>query len=202
MIQNMLMLQTILPKCPDSTHFSQYKHPSPTHWHCRHAASHHNDTAAMPRCMTIRYFLQKAVPEHKATYSDDHARDFIDIYLKEMKKREKTDEISSFSGESSLLVLSVTHICIHTLTLTTGMNKATCSAYSLQRLHSINPLPDEQLVVAATDLLFPAVTTVSTTLNYVLAFLLKYPKVQTKMRQEMDKVVGRDRLPTLDDRAR
>jgi len=64
----------------------------------------------MPHCMTIRYFLQKALAEHKATYSDDHERDFIDVYLKEMKQREKTEEISSFSGESSFLVLSVSHI--------------------------------------------------------------------------------------------
>jgi len=60
--------------------------------------------------MTIRYFLQKALDEHKATYSDDHERDFIDVYLKEMKKREKTEELSFFSGESSFLVLSVSHI--------------------------------------------------------------------------------------------
>jgi len=103
-------------------------------------------------------YMEKAVTEHKETYSDDHTRDFIDIYLKEMKKREKTEEMSSFS--------------------------------------------DEQLIVAATDLLFPAVTTVSTTLNFSMVFLLKYPEVQTKMQQELDNVVGRDRLPTLDDRER
>lgn len=60
--------------------------------------------------MTIRYFLQDAVAEHIATYSDDHMRDFIDVYLKEMKKDGKTEENSSFSGESSFLVLSVSHI--------------------------------------------------------------------------------------------
>ena len=64
----------------------------------------------MPHYITVRYFLQKALTEHKATYSDDHTRDFIDIYLKEMKKREKTGEMSFFSGESSFLVLSVSHI--------------------------------------------------------------------------------------------
>ena len=70
----------------------------------------------MPHCMTIGYFLQKAVTEHKATYSDDHTRDFIDIYLKEMKKREKTEEISFFSGKSSFLVLSVTYTHLYTNT--------------------------------------------------------------------------------------
>jgi hypothetical protein len=64
----------------------------------------------MPHCMTIWYVLQKAVTEQQATYSDDHTRGFIDVYIKEMKKGEKTEEISSFSGESSFLVLSVSHI--------------------------------------------------------------------------------------------
>jgi cytochrome P450 len=50
--------------------------------------------------------------------------------------------------------------------------------------------------------LFPASTTVSSTLNFALAFLLNYPEVQSKMQQELDEVVGRERLPTLDDRAR
>jgi hypothetical protein len=60
--------------------------------------------------MTARYVFQKAVTEHKATYSDDHAWDLINVYLKELKKREETEEISSFSGESSFLVLSVSHM--------------------------------------------------------------------------------------------
>ena len=84
----------------------------------------------------------------------------------------------------------------------TGINKRTCSAYLLQRLSSVNALPDEQLAVTGTDLLFPSTTTVSSTLHFALVFLLNYPNVQTKMQQELDNVVGRDRLPTLDDRAR
>jgi len=56
--------------------------------------------------------------------------------------------------------------------------------------------------VTGIDLLFPATTTVSSTLNFALVFLLNYPEVQSKMEQEVDKEVGRDRLPNLDDRAR
>lgn len=70
----------------------------------------------MHHCMTIRYFLQDAVAEHIATYSDDYMRDFIDVYLKEMKEHGKTEENSSFSGESSFLVLSVTYMHPHTNT--------------------------------------------------------------------------------------
>lgn len=53
-----------------------------------------------------------------------------------------------------------------------------------------------------TDLLFPASTTVSSTLNFAVLYLLNNPKVQAKMQEELDEVVGRDCLPTLDDRAR
>jgi len=82
------------------------------------------------------------------------------------------------------------------------MNKDTCSAYLIHRLRSINSLPDEQLAVTCTDFLFPAASTVSSTLNFAMVFLLNYPEVQSKMQQEMDKIVGRDRLPTLDERTR
>jgi cytochrome P450 len=52
------------------------------------------------------------------------------------------------------------------------------------------------------DFLLPASISVSTTLTFAMVFLLNYPEVQRKMQQELDDVVGRDRLPTLDDRAR
>jgi hypothetical protein len=35
-----------------------------------------------------------------------------------------------------------------------------------------------------------------------MAFLINYPEMQIKMQQELDTVVGRDRLPNLDDRTR
>jgi cytochrome P450 len=52
------------------------------------------------------------------------------------------------------------------------------------------------------DYLLPGSTTVTATLSFAVAFLLNYPEVQTKMQEELDTIVGRDRLPTLDDRAR
>ena len=72
----------------------------------------------------------------------------------------------------------------------------------LHAVRSINSPPEKQLAVIGTDLLFPAATTVSSTLNFAMVYLLNNPKVQAKMQEELDAVVGRDRLPTLDDRAR
>ncbi|KIM73756.1 hypothetical protein PILCRDRAFT_828807, partial [Piloderma croceum F 1598] len=42
-------------------------------------------------------------------------------------------------------------------------------------------------------------TTVSAILSFILALVL-YPEVQTRGQEELDRVVGRDRLPTFDDR--
>jgi hypothetical protein len=66
----------------------------------------------------------------------------------------------------------------------------------------MDSLSEEQLRVACMDYMLPATTTVTATLNFAVAFLLNYPEVQAKLQQELDTKVGRDRLPTLDDRAR
>lgn len=42
-------------------------------------------------------------------------------------------------------------------------------------------------------------TTVSTLLNFILAMVL-YPEVARKAREEIDRVVGTDRLPAMSDR--
>ncbi|XP_069682422.1 probable cytochrome P450 304a1 [Periplaneta americana] len=61
---------------------------------------------------------------------------------------------------------------------------------------------EEQLRVVGLDYLFPASTTVTATLNFTIVHLLHHPEVQEKMQNEIDMVVGRNRLPTLDDRSR
>jgi hypothetical protein len=63
-------------------------------------------------------------------------------------------------------------------------------------------LSEEQLHVVCMDFLLPATTAATAVLNFSMAFLLNYPTVQTKMQEELDTKVGRDHLPTLDDRAR
>lgn len=50
------------------------------------------------------------------------------------------------------------------------------------------------------DLLFPSAMAVTSTLGFLVQYLLYHPDVQKKMQQELDEVVGQNRLPTLDDR--
>lgn len=59
---------------------------------------------------------------------------------------------------------------------------------------------EDQLVYLLMDYMFPAPVAVGNTLNYLWCYLLMQPEIQTKVQNELDQVVGRGRLPNLDDR--
>ena len=60
-------------------------------------------------------------------------------------------------------------------------------------------LSDEQIVSALGDLFGAAFDTSSITLYWSLAYLMKYPDIQRQLHDELDRVIGRERLPTLED---
>lgn len=60
----------------------------------------------------------------------------------------------------------------------------------------------DQLVMILTDFLFPSLSTIGTQVTFLFKHLLYRKDVQQKIKDEIDKVVGSGRLPTLDDRAR
>lgn len=111
------------------------------------------------------------------THDPRQDRNFIDLYVKEMKKTETAEEkgyIRKFQG------------------LTDGGH------------HFIDFLKifflDEQLILTCLDFFFPALTAVGTQVTFLLQFCLKYPEVKEKIQREIDDVVGHGRLATLDDR--
>ncbi|KAM6154362.1 LOW QUALITY PROTEIN: cytochrome P450 2F5-like [Erethizon dorsatum] len=59
----------------------------------------------------------------------------------------------------------------------------------------------DTLLMTTHNLLFGGTETVGTTLRHAFLILMKYPKVQARVQEEIDRVVGRSRLPSLDDRA-
>ncbi|XP_048048082.1 cytochrome P450 1B1-like [Megalobrama amblycephala] len=52
-----------------------------------------------------------------------------------------------------------------------------------------------------TDLIGAGQDTVSTVMQWMLLLLVKHPSIQTKLQEQIDKVVGRDRLPSIEDRS-
>ncbi|XP_065585290.1 cytochrome P450 1B1 [Cyrtonyx montezumae] len=57
----------------------------------------------------------------------------------------------------------------------------------------------EHVPATVTDIFGASQDTLSTALLWLLIFLIRYPEVQAKMQEEVDRIVGRDRLPCAED---
>ncbi|XP_072014875.1 cytochrome P450 2J4-like [Amphiura filiformis] len=110
----------------------------------------------LPSFMQLRLKLKDIVNLHRDTYDEENMRDFIDVYLKDLKM--KTEQ---------------------------GVDTY---------------LSDDELVAVVHNIFNAGTETTSTTLRWALLYMLKYPDVQKRVQEEIDSVVGRDRLPKLSDK--
>jgi len=101
----------------------------------------------------LHKLAQEMVDEHKNTFDEDNVpRDFIDVYLKQMKENPKV-------------------------------------------------FNEEELLIVITDLFIAGSETTSTTLYWIIRYMLEYPEVQRKVQEELDQVLGGS-APSLDDRSK
>ena len=71
--------------------------------------------------------------------------------------------------------------------------------YSENTLNMAPLLSDEQTVQVLTELFGAGLDTSSITIYWGLAYLITYPEIQRQLHDELDNVIGRNRLPTLTD---
>ncbi|XP_055696654.1 probable cytochrome P450 304a1 [Lutzomyia longipalpis] len=102
-------------------------------------------------------YIKSIIDRHIETFDETHDRNFIDLYIQQIKAQEK---------------------------------EGTENPY----FHY------EQLILICVDFFFPALTGVPVTLALFFQRLLYQPEILAKMQKEIDEVVGRGRLPSLDDR--
>ena len=62
-------------------------------------------------------------------------------------------------------------------------------------------VPDERMIMNAADLFIAGTETPTSTLMWVVIFLAKYPDIQKRLQKELDHVTGKQRVPSLKDKA-
>ncbi|XP_071803788.1 cytochrome P450 2J5-like [Asterias amurensis] len=98
-------------------------------------------------------FTKNIIKNHVKEFNPDDMRDFMDMYINEMKEKED------------------------------------------QRVETVLSL--NNLVSVINDLFVAGSETTATTLRWGLLYMMLHPEVQTRVQQEIDTVVGRNRMPKL-----
>uniref|UniRef100_A0A8C4KLL2 CP1B1 protein n=1 Tax=Dromaius novaehollandiae TaxID=8790 RepID=A0A8C4KLL2_DRONO len=91
----------------------------------------------------------------------------------------------------------------HRRTFTPGVIRDVSDAVIAAAEHSDRPpsgLGPDDVEGAMTDIFGAGQDTTSTALSWILLLLLKHPQLQCDLQAELDRVVGRTRLPTAEDR--
>lgn len=55
-------------------------------------------------------------------------------------------------------------------------------------------------MMTCVDFAFPPFSALSTTMTFLVQLICHKPEIQHKIQEEIDRVIGEGRLPTLDDR--
>ncbi|XP_069464041.1 cytochrome P450 1B1 [Ambystoma mexicanum] len=94
----------------------------------------------------------------------------------------------------------------HMRTVTKGHTRDMMDAFihilgegNQKQTNGLQLLEKDHIPATITDIFGASQDTLSTALQWLILFLVRYPDIQTKLQEEVDKVVSRDRLPCVED---
>ncbi|XP_067616610.1 probable cytochrome P450 304a1 [Eurosta solidaginis] len=112
--------------------------------------------ALMESNVFLYKYYEKVFDSHLTSYDDCSERNFIDLYIKQMKLEHAEGRTDCYNRE--------------------------------------------QFIISLVDFTIPPSSAVGAQMGFLLQYFLLYPEVLKRVQAEIDAVVGRGRLPTLDDR--
>lgn len=135
-------------------------------------------------------FLKAILEEQLKTYDPKHERHFLDMCFKKMDET-KDDPNSTYNCE--LYDISRVFVYIFQNRTIQLLDKNYMKIYE-----SIST--DQQLIVAMSDFFMPALIANAIQFQFLLQRFYLQPEILEKCQNEIEKVVGHGRLPTLNDR--
>nr|ASX93981.1 cytochrome P450 CYP18A1 [Zygaena filipendulae] len=121
-------------------------------------------------------FYDKLIEEHKQTLNIDNPRDIIDNYLTEILKINKSDAVNDDNNNN---------------------NGDKNSDYKKNMFHDKDPMLQLKQILG--DLFSAGMETIKSSLLWMIIFMLRNPDIKKRVQEELDSVVGRDRIPSIDD---
>lgn len=70
----------------------------------------------------------------------------------------------------------------------------------VQKNEFFTSFPDEQLILSCIDFVIPSLLALPATITLLIQQICHEPDMQRKIQEEIDRVIGQSRAPTLDDR--
>lgn len=83
--------------------------------------------------------------------------------------------------------------------LNAGEEVPDCLAKTMLQMRKTEGLDDLDMAILTSAFMIGGVETTASIMQWFSALIPAYPEIQKKAQEELDRVVGRDRLPTIED---